>query len=346
MRPVDLPPTLHWHGDTDGWLGLLDQTALPHRVEVLRVQHLETLLDAIRRLAVRGAPAIGVAAAYGMVIGIRAHRATEPAGFRALLDRVGAQLVAARPTAVNLPWAVARMQRRGHAEPCLAALLDEARAVHQEDELLCQRIGAAGADLVVDGMTLLTHCNSGRLATAGDGTALAVLFEAHRRGRRFRVLADETRPLLQGARLTALELQAAGIPVEVIVDAAAAGLMRRGEVSLVLTGADRIVRNGDAANKVGTYPLALAARAHAIPMWIAAPCSTFDLELPDGDAIPIEDRGADEVLGFGTSRVVAPGISARNPAFDVTPASLLTGLVTDRGLIRPVTVETIKAAIG
>lgn len=345
-RTPELEPTLHWHGDLDGWLALLDQTLLPHRTELLRIRDLPPLVDAIHRLAVRGAPALGVAAAYGMVLGVRERAARSDADFAAAVSTVGAILIAARPTAVNLPWAVARMQRRARVQPTLEALLDEARAIHREDEKLCQRIGEAGADLIEDGMTVLTHCNTGRLATAGDGTALAVLFEAWRRGRRFQVLADETRPLLQGARLTALELHAAGIPVEVIVDAAAAGLMRRGEVHLVITGADRIAANGDAANKVGTYSLALAAHAHAVPMWIAAPSSTFDLGLPHGDAIPIEDRAGEEVLGFAGTRTAPPGVAARNPAFDVTPAALLTGLVTDRGLIRPVDAETIKAMIG
>lgn len=345
-RTPELEPTLRWHGELDGWLALLDQTLLPHRTEVLRIRALSPLVDAIRRLAVRGAPALGVAAAYGMFLGVRERVAEADADFAAAVATVGAILIGARPTAVNLPWAVARMQRRARAQPTLAALLDEARAIHREDEQLCRRIGEAGADLIEDGMTVLTHCNTGRLATAGDGTALAVLFEAKRRGRRFQVLADETRPLLQGARLTALELHAAGIPVEVIVDSAAAGLMRRGEVQLVITGADRIAANGDAANKVGTYSLALAAHAHAVPMWIAAPSTTFDLGLPHGDAIPIEDRASEEVLGFAGTRTTPPGVAARNPAFDVTPAALLTGLVTDRGLIRPVDAETIKAMIG
>ncbi len=338
-------PTLAWLGADDGHLALLDQTRLPHQQVVLDIHALAPLIAAIQRLSVRGAPAIGVAAAYGMVLGVRERAPADAAAFAAAVREVGALLVAARPTAVNLAWAVGRVQERAAREPTLPALLDEARTIHAEDAALCRAIGEHGADLVRDGMTVLAHCNAGRLATAGDGTALAVLFEARRRGRRFQVLADATRPLLQGARLTALELADAGIPVEVIADGAAAGLIAHGAVDVVITGADRIAANGDAANKVGTYGLSLAAAAHRVPMWIAAPASTFDLSIPDGSHIPIEDRAADEVLCAGGARIAAPGVRARNPAFDITPARNLTGLITDRGLITPVTRERIARAL-
>jgi methylthioribose-1-phosphate isomerase len=344
-RPT-LPPTVRWHADLEGHLELLDQTRLPGEELVLAIQRLDPLIDAIKRLSVRGAPAIGVAAAYGMVLGVRERAPNGKDAFLTAVDAVGEKLAASRPTAVNLRWAVDRLRARARREPTLAALLDEARATHREDEELCKRMGEAGASLIRDGMTVLTHCNAGRLATAGDGTALAVLFAAHRRGRRFQVFADETRPLLQGSRLTALELHAAGIPVNVLADSAAAGLIARGEVDLIITGADRIAANGDVANKVGTYGLSLAARAHGIPMYVAAPISTFDLSIPDGSHIPIEDRDPDEILTIGGRRLAPPGIGARNPAFDVTPAAHLAGLITDRGLIAPVTAERIKAVLG
>lgn len=337
--------TLHWLGGEDGTLELLDQTLLPHQEKVLAITTLAPLVDAIVRLAVRGAPALGVAAGYGMVLGVREARPKDGAAFLSTLDSVGATLVAARPTAVNLPWAVARMQARGRSEPTLAALLHEARAIHAEDTELCRRIGNNGAGLVRDGMTVLTHCNAGRLATAGDGTALALLYEAQRRGTRFRVLADETRPLLQGARLTGYELAASGIDVSVIPDVAAAGLIARGEVHLVVVGADRIARNGDFANKVGTYGVALAAHAHRVPFYVVAPFSTIDARTPDGAAIPIEERGKDEVWTLGGTRTAAPGVGARNPAFDVTPAGLVTGLVTERGVLTPLGPEAIARAL-
>ncbi len=341
-----MQPTLTWQGDVDGHLDLLDQTLLPHDEVVLQIQDLPTVIDAIRRLAVRGAPAIGVAAAYGMVLGVRNLQPKDPAAFHQALHEVGEALAASRPTAVNLAWAVSRMQELGREKLELSAMLLEAHAICQEDKQLCLNMGKVGAELIQDGMTVLTHCNAGRLATAGDGTALAVMFAAHRQGKKFRVLADETRPLLQGSRLTALELMEEGIPVDVIADSAAAGLMARGEVDIIFTGADRVAANGDAANKVGTYGLALAAQAHDVPMYIVAPVSTFDLQLAHGGLIPIEERNPLEVLAVLGRRVAASGVGARNPAFDVTPATLLRGLVTDRGLISPVNTQNILAMMG
>ncbi|HEX5050946.1 MAG TPA: S-methyl-5-thioribose-1-phosphate isomerase [Planctomycetota bacterium] len=337
-----LPPTIAWCGDEQGHLELLDQTVLPHQRVVLRLQTAEQVIDAIARLCVRGAPAIGVAAGYGLVLGVRQVRPA-PGAFVAVAREVGARLVAVRPTAVNLAWAIERCLAAARERPTLAALLAEARRIHAEDVQSSERIGECGKRLVTAGATVLTHCNTGRLATAGDGTALAVLFAAWRDGVRFRVLADETRPLLQGARLTALELATAGIPVELLVDAAAPGLIARGEVQLVLVGADRIAGNGDFANKVGTYGLALACAAHRVPFYVAAPASTFDERLPDGSAIPIEERDGTEVLAVHGHRHAAPDVQARNPAFDVTPGRLVTNFVTDQGLLQPPFGGAIKA---
>jgi methylthioribose-1-phosphate isomerase len=341
QTPGTLPPTIAWRGGADGALLLLDQTQLPHRRVVIEARDVATVADAIRRLCVRGAPAIGVAAAYGLYLGVRAQAPAAPA-LPDCAREVAALLLATRPTAVNLSWALDRCLDRARVEPALETLLATAREIHAEDADCCRRIGEHGAGLVQDGVTVLTHCNTGRLATAGDGTALAVLFAAHRQGRRFEVLADETRPLLQGARLTALELLAEGIPVQVLADGAAAGLVARGEVQVCIVGADRIAMNGDVANKVGTYGLALACAAHGVPFWVAAPRSTFDPQLGHGAAIPIEERAGDEVLDVAGVRLAPAGVSARNPAFDVTPARLVTGFVTDRGLLAPPFPAAIK----
>ena len=338
--------TLKWRGGADGTLDLIDQTRLPAERIVLAIDNLAPLIEAIQRLSVRGAPALGVAGGYGVVIGVRERKPADAAAFRAAVAEVVRKVSEARPTAVNLGWAARRVAARAAADPTLEALFDEAKAIHTEDIALCRAIGEAGASVIPEGGTVLTHCNAGALATAGEGTALAVMFAAQRAGRKFRVFADETRPLLQGARLTALELSDAGIQVDVLVDGAAAGLIARGEVQVIVTGADRIAANGDAANKVGTYGLSLAAMAHGVPMYIAAPASTFDLSLPDGSGIPIEDRDPEEVLSFAGTRVAPPGVGAKNPAFDVTPAANLAGLITDRGLIQPVTTERIKEMLG
>jgi methylthioribose-1-phosphate isomerase len=341
-----LPAAVAWAGGPDGELRVLDQTLLPHAVRVLSLRTLVEVADVIQRLAVRGAPAIGVAGAYGLWLGVRG---TPPAALPAAVRTAAAALLATRPTAVNLRWALERMTavasaiaaRQGRS----AELLQEAQAIAAEDAASCARIGECGAGLVGEGATVLTHCNTGRLATCGDGTALAVLYAAFRQGRRFRVLAGETRPLLQGARLTALELAAAGIPVELIVDGAAAGLIARGAVDVALVGADRIAANGDFANKVGTYGIALACAAHRVPFYAVAPRSTFDATLATGAGIPIEERSAAEVLELGGVPTAARGIPARNPAFDVTPAHLLTGIVTDHGLLRPPFADSIKRAL-
>jgi methylthioribose-1-phosphate isomerase len=343
-RCAPLPPTLAWHGDASGTLELLDQTQLPGTYAVLQTRTLDAVAVAIQRLCVRGAPAIGVAAAYGLWLGVRAQL-PHSKDVQATARDAAARLAATRPTAVNLRWALQRclLALQRHGDPL--ALFHEAQAIHREDIAACTAIGAAGWELVPDGGTVLTHCNTGALATTGSGTALAVLFAAWQRGRRFRVLADETRPLLQGARLTALELLAAGIPVQLLCDGAAAGLLARGEVQMVIVGADRIAANGDFANKVGTYGLALAAKAHGVPFYTAAPLSTFDANIASGGDIPIEERDAAEVLECGGHSTAPTGVSARNPAFDVTPANLLQGIITDRGLLRPPFAAAIKRVL-
>jgi methylthioribose-1-phosphate isomerase len=339
-----LPPTIRWVGELDGHLELLDQTRLPHHEEVLQLRDVDGVIDAINRLGVRGAPAIGVAAGYGLVLGVRQLNPMPDAFVQTTRD-VAARLFTARPTAVNLRWALDRCVAAVQRDPSLRALFREAASIHTDEEAMARGIGEHGAALVPEGGTVLTHCNAGRLATAGDGTALAVLFAAWRQGRRFDVLADETRPLLQGARLTALELHREGIPVRVLVDGAGPGLIRKGEVQMVVVGADRIASNGDFANKVGTYPLALACAAANVPFYCAAPLSTFDMDLADGDAIPIEERDATEVTALHGLPIAPPGVGARNPAFDVTPHQLVAGIVTDIGVLRPPFVANIKDAM-
>jgi methylthioribose-1-phosphate isomerase len=330
----------------DGAVELIDQTFLPNELKILACRDLETLWEAIRNLRVRGAPAIGIAAAMGVVLGVR--DAEDHATFFENLSKVCDRLAASRPTAVNLFWALDRMRRHADVlrhqpvEEIKRSLLAEAQAIRDEDAAICRAIGEVGAPLIRDGMRVLTHCNAGGLATAELGTALAVLYVAHEQGRRFQVFADETRPLLQGARLTAWELDQAGFDVTVICDHAAAHLMKAGQVDLVITGADRIAANGDTANKIGTYGLAVLARAHKVPFYVAAPRSTFDLTISDGSDIPIEIRSEDEIRkGFGRVTVPARAM-CYNPAFDVTPAALICGIVTESGMIEPVAPSRIR----
>jgi methylthioribose-1-phosphate isomerase len=348
-----LPPTVAWLGGPDGTLYLLDQTQLPARVSFRACTHVEHVWEAIRSLGVRGAPAIGVAAAYGLCVATRPFRGLDRAAFLSRTVEAAAYLAGARPTAVNLAWAVERVQARAQQTPADSgadgawrAMFAEAEAIAGQDADICRRIGQAGAHLVPRGGTVLTHCNAGALATAGRGTALALLYEAHERGVAFRVLVDETRPLLQGARLTAFELAAAGIEARLICDSAAASLMRLGQVQMVVVGADRVAANGDVANKIGTYAVALAARQHGVPFYVAAPLSTFDPRTPTGDAIPIEQRGAEEVRRAGGADVAAPSVACLNPAFDVTPAEFVRAIVTERGLVEPVDAATVRALLG
>ncbi|MEY3176220.1 MAG: Methylthioribose-phosphate isomerase [Planctomycetota bacterium] len=332
--------TLRWEGDAaSGLLRLTDQTLLPERYEEISCCTVPQLFEAIRSLRVRGAPAIGVSAAYGAVLGTQDARGLGRTEFLRVLGLVCNELGRSRPTAVNLFYALQRMLE--FAASCESEtvpelhnrLLEEARRIELEDREMCLAIGRHGSSLVRTGMSLLTHCNAGGLATAGDGTALAVMFAASREGKQLHVFADETRPLLQGARLTAWELQQRGIAVTLICDNMAAQVMREGRVDMVITGADRIAANGDAANKIGTYGLAVLAAYHGIPFAVAAPSSTFDLQLSSGAGIPIEQRGESEVTeGFGR-RTAPVGIGVYNPAFDVTPAELITYLITERGVI-------------
>jgi len=337
---MSLPRTIEWVGGIDGHVRLIDQTLLPTELRLIECRDLPTLWEAIRSLRVRGAPALGVAAAMGVVLGLAEAGATEPSLF-AKLDEACTYLATSRPTAVNLFWALDRMKTKAETlrnRPCVEIreqLLVEAQAIRDEDARMCRAIGQAGESLIAEGTAVLTHCNAGSLATSEYGTALAPMYVAHEKGRRFRVYADETRPLLQGARLTAWELQQAGIDVTVICDSMAGWLMARGEVNLILTGADRIAANGDTANKIGTYGLATLANVHGVPFYVAAPSSTFDASIPNGESIPIEYREGGEVAEGMGRRTVPVGVPCYNPAFDVTPVRLIAGFVTERGIVRP-----------
>jgi methylthioribose-1-phosphate isomerase len=347
--------TIRWIGGIDGHLILLDQTRLPVENVYLDCRTVEDVWQAIRRLAVRGAPAIGVTAAYGVCLGVKPGRS---------IDEVCDYLATSRPTAVNLFWALERMRRvgqvprdppideayggsRGTRHTLQERLLAEARAIHDEDRQQCAAMARFGADLLADlpdGAGILTHCNTGALATGGDGTALAVIFELARRGKRPYVWVDETRPLLQGARLTMWELQQRGIDATLICDSAAAQVMREGSVQAVITGADRIAANGDTANKIGTFSVATLAQVFGIPFYVAAPATTFDLSIASGREIPIEQRPGEEVTN-GFDKPTAPAdVNVYNPAFDVTPAELIAAIITDRGVVRPVSEDTIHAA--
>ena len=336
---MDIVQSVRWSDDGSA-VRIVDQRFLPERYVERDLRSLDDVCDAIRTLAVRGAPAIGIAGAMGLAM-LAATLPLMPRGeLLAWLHERAEIIRRTRPTAVNLPWALDRMLRLAHdtdGDPpvIVAALRREATCILEEDRAMCERIGAHGLPLIPDGARVLTHCNAGALATGGIGTALAPLYHAARAGRRIEVFADETRPLLQGSRLTAWELARAGIPVTVLADSMAASLMRAGRVDLCIVGADRIAMNGDVANKIGTYPLALAARHHDIPFYVAAPTSTFDAGTLTGDTIVIEQRGAEELRrSFG---VVSAPTEARvyNPAFDVTPHDLVTAIVSDRGLHRP-----------
>lgn len=318
---------------------LIDQRRLPGEEIYVHCRTAGEVADAIRDMVVRGAPAIGVTAALGLALGARRSTA-EGAAFQAEFEALCALLAATRPTAVNLFWAIERMQAAfARLLPAGSAavregLLQEALAMHAEDVAACRRMGDLGADLLPANARVLTHCNAGALATAGYGTALGVIRSAARLGKIRRVLADETRPYLQGARLTAWELMHDGIPVTLIADNMAGHMMARGEVDAVVVGADRIARNGDVANKIGTYSVAVLARENGLPFYVAAPLSTVDLQTPDGTRIPIEERSADEVTHHGGRRLAPAGVEVRNPAFDVTPARYVTAIVTEAGVAR------------
>jgi methylthioribose-1-phosphate isomerase len=346
------PETLSWVGGKAGHLRLIDQTLLPGQLAFVDCDRVETVWEAIQALRVRGAPAIGIAAAYGVYLGVRQANVTDETAFFDRLDEVISYLGSSRPTAVNLYWALQRVREAAAAQqgPSVSdlqdGLLEEARRMHAEDRQICRTIGHVGADLLPDGSGVLTHCNAGGLATSEYGTALAVIFAAQDQGKQLQVFVDETRPLLQGARLTAWELLQRRIPAILICDSMAAQVMREGRVQLVVTGADRIVANGDVANKIGTYGLAVLAAAHKIPFYVAAPRSTFDLSLSSGEDIPIEQRSPREVThGFGRSTAPAD-VRVYNPAFDVTPARYIQAIVTECGLIQPVSAQRIREVIG
>lgn len=354
---MDILPTVAFRR---GAVELIDQTLLPAEYRTLRLETLEALCEAIVRLRIRGAPALGVAGAYGLLLAIeekwRPERgyildADEPrlgnlprnldlAEIRRCLDDAAKRLIATRPTAVNLGWSIERMREVAQREwadvaGLLAGLLGEARTIHREDVDMCMALGRHGAELLDDGDRVLTHCNTGGLATGGFGTALGVIFAAADSGKRIHVYADETRPLLQGARLTAWECTRQGVPVSVLCDGAAASLMSRGLVSCVIVGADRIAANGDTANKVGTLGLAIISKRYDVPFYVAAPSSTIDLAIPDGTAIPIEERSPEEVRRILGVAATPDDAGAVNPAFDVTPRELITAFITEKGIVSP-----------
>jgi methylthioribose-1-phosphate isomerase len=333
-------PTLTW---TDEGVRFLDQTRLPLEESYVLATSCEQVADVIVTMVVRGAPAIGVSAAYGVALGARGSQAKTPEEFAPEFDRICARLASTRPTAVNLFWAIdrmkglfARLRASGASmDEIRRRLLAEAHAMYDEDIAACKAMGAFGGELLPDEGGVLTHCNAGALATCGYGTALGVIRSAVEQGKSIHVYADETRPFLQGARLTAWELMADGIPTTVICDNMAASLMRAGRIQAVIVGADRIAANGDTANKIGTYNVAILTKEHHIPFYVAAPWSTIDLATPTGDAIPIEERPAIEVTHHGGKQLTPNGVDVCNPAFDVTPARLVTAIVTERGVLRP-----------
>lgn len=339
IRPI------RWTGEA---LELLDQRRLPFEVEYVRCITSGEVADAIRALTVRGAPAIGIAAAWGVVLASRAVEAADGGAAAVALQPAIDELNAARPTAVNLSWALARMRATlaGAGQDWRAALEAQARAIAGEDLAANRRMGALGAALIEPGSNVLTHCNTGSLATAGFGTALGVIRAGVAQGRIGRVYAGETRPWLQGARLTAWELQQDGIEPTLVADAAAAHLMRTGAVQWVIVGADRICANGDTANKIGTYQLAISARHHGVRFMVAAPSSTVDMSTPSGESIHIEERDPEELFGLGGVRTAASGIQAWNPVFDVTPHGLIDAIVTERGVIERPDGEAMRAAFG
>lgn len=332
-------PTVEWK---DGAVRILDQSRLPGAVEFLDCRDYRAVAHAIRELKVRGAPAIGVTAAMGVALGAHMVTASDYDTFAKQVDDICDHLAASRPTAVNLFWAIARMKQKLAALKTLPIaqikieLTRESQAILDEDIALCKAMGKQGADVIQSGQTVLTHCNAGALATAGYGTALGVIRAAWEQGKQIQVIADETRPVLQGARLTAWELMQDRIPVTLITDNMAGSLMRQGKIHLCVVGADRIAANGDVANKIGTYSVAVLARAHGIPFYVAAPYSTIDLTTKSGADISIEERNPLEVTSIHGSHPVAPtGVPVYNPAFDVTPAELITGIITERGVFKP-----------
>lgn len=343
---------LRWEGGPEGCLTLVDQTQLPHKFVERTCRTVEEVWQAIRQLQVRGAPAIGIAAAYGVCVGLQPYRRSTREEFLEQLERIIAYLSTSRPTAVNLFWALQRMKARAAQLPATMQpeqmwqqLWFEAQRIADEDRQMCHAIGRHGASLLRQVHAVLTHCNTGGLATAEYGTALAIIFTAQDQGHTVHVYVDETRPLFQGARLTAWELMQRGIPTTLICDSMAAWVMRQQRVQAVLVGADRVAANGDTANKIGTYGLAVLAHAHHIPFYVAAPSSSFDFSLSTGAEIPIEERPATEVTEPCGHRIAPQDVPVYNPAFDVTPAQLITAIVTEHGVIQPVNESTIQTVL-
>ena len=344
--------TLEWIGGIDGYLELIDQRRLPTEIVMLKCRTVEQLYHAIKTLTVRGAPAIGVAAGFGLSLAMQQlePKTDLPQAFDQLKNSRD-YLASSRPTAVNLFYAIDRVMKcaqnfiaKNHSATLTqlrTVILDEAQAIYNEDVKMCQEIGKHGESLIKDGSGILTHCNAGALATAGQGTALSPMFEAYKNGKKFTVYVDETRPLLQGARLTAWECMQAGLDAVLICDNMAASLMKQSKVQAVFTGADRIAANGDTANKIGTYGLSVLAKAHNIPFYIVAPSSTFDLNIKNGDDIPIEQRSADEVTMLGGIKTAPLEVKVYNPAFDVTPAANITAIITEKGVITEPNIEKI-----
>ena len=339
---------IHTINYDNGQVTIIDQTKLPTQMELLNIDTVQDCWEAIKALKVRGAPAIGIAAAYGAYLGARSIKTADSEVFQQEFRAVTAYLATSRPTAVNLFWALERMERtaKSHAGEPVAEIIkileQEAIHIHEEDSQTCRRIGEYGLELLSDGMTILTHCNAGRLATAQYGTALAPIYLATEQGMRISVYADETRPLLQGARLTTFELMEAGVDVTLITDNMAAMVMKQGKIDAVIVGTDRVAANGDVANKIGTYGVALLAKAHGIPFYVAGPLSTIDLATPTGDEIPIEERDPMEVT-HGMGKQTAPtGVKVYNPAFDITPHELVSAIITERGIARPPYAESLK----
>ena len=342
-------PTIDWQDDV---IVMVDQRKLPSQELYVRCRSSQEVARAIRTMVIRGAPAIGVAAAMGIALGMRRSSAKGTRQFAVEFQKICDMMAATRPTAVNLFWAIDRMKRAfaegaqaGESADELSNRLErEARSIHDEDVASCRAMGAFGADVVPDGARVLTHCNAGALATAGYGSALGVIRAAVERGKKIAVFADETRPFLQGARLTAWELIRDGIHTTVITESMAGPLMRAGEIDMVVVGADRIAANGDTANKIGTYTVAVLANEHKIPFYVAAPLSTIDLATPDGDHIPIEERDQREITHIGSARLTPVGANIRNPAFDVTPHRYIAGIITETGIIRPPYSEALRGA--
>jgi len=340
--------TIEWKGDR---VRILDQRRLPHEVRYIDCREASDVATAIRSMAIRGAPAIGVAAAMGIAVGARKARAKEPEAFRKAVGRICEEMAKTRPTAVNLFWAIDRMKEvleQLHSfsiDEMRSRLEQEAFRIFEEDVEVNRRIGENGSVLIHEGDRVLTHCNAGALATAGHGTALGVIQSAWAEGKRFHVFVDETRPLFQGSRLTAWELSQEKIPFTVLTDSMAGWLMKNGEVSLVLVGADRICLNGDTANKIGTYSLAVLANYHRIPFYVAAPTSTLDSSLACGIEVPIEERSSKEVTHPGGKQVTPKGVKVRNPAFDVTPHSLIQAIITEKKIVRKPFVRELKRII-